>query len=275
MRKTIQPVLAAACCLAAGTAPAANLDLQAVRDRLVQHEAHYEMRLDYVAPNSEVVAVDGRSAYRLEDQCSGWSSTEDYVLRFIYNTGDEITIASHYQAWEQIDGQLFNFELHEESSYEPTLKFEGFAALTEANAGEAYFSMQSDQAMPIPSDTLFPMAHLEELLMRAEKGDKFFSANIFSGAEPDRALKKATAFISDLKTRDAALLDNELIARDYWPVRIAYFDPSSDNPEPDYEVVLELQANGLVAGYQIDYGDLVIRADLQELSSQPAADCQT
>ena len=243
--------------------------------QLIPHQASYEMTLDSVSPSSEVIGVDGRSSYALANECSGLATSENYLLRFMYNSGDEITIASRYQAWEQSDGQLFNFDLHEESSYEPSLKLDGYAMLgaDASEKGAAYFSVEPTQAMPIPADTLFPVAHLLALLDKAEKGERQFSAKIFFGAEPDRALKTAVAFISDKKTRQGEGFDHALILPEYWPVRIAYFDPSADAPEPDYEVMLELQENGLVAGYAIDYGDLVIKANLRALDKGANPDC--
>ena len=275
IKQAAVPVLLAACFMTA--IPVAAMTGSEPASQLVQHQASYEMTLEYVSPSSEVIGVDGRSSYTLADECSGLATSENYLLRFIYDSGDEVTIASRYQAWEQADGQLFNFELHEESSYEPALKLDGYAMLGEgaSEKGEAYFSVEPTQAMPIPSDTLFPVSHLLALLDKARKGERQFSAKIFFGAEPDRALKTAVAFISDKKQRQGQGFDHVLIQTEYWPVRIAYFDPSSGAPEPDYEVMLELQENGLVAGYAIDYGDLVIRANLRSLESKPAADCSS
>ena len=74
----------------------------------------------------------------------------------------------------------------------------------------------------------------------------------------------------DVENKDVlgTLADNS-----YYPVNIAYFDPNSVEAVPEYEITFHLQPNGVVAYYEVDYGDFAIDAKLTEVKPLSRPEC--
>ena len=243
--------------------------------QMVGYKADYAMKLASPATQSPITEIEGRSVYTIMNDCEGWDSVEDYLLSFTYETGEELIIASHFASWEGLSGDLYSFEISEESNYEPDMDFNGFAQRDEDAAPTAVFSMQPDQVMPLPGDVLFPVTHTQEILKRARAGETTYFAHVFFGAEPDRAIKKASAIIGQKsKTQNMSHIDSSLIEIDVWPVQIAYFNPDDSSGIPDYELRLMLQDNGIVQSYSVNYGDFVLRADMLSLAPTDMPVCK-
>ena len=246
----------------------------AIAIELAAHEASYEMGLLSANNEAKMTAIAGKTNFLIRQDCEGWISSEDYLLEFAYDTGDSALLASHFESWEEGGGTLYSFEVDERSTYEEEKQFNGFATLPPAgDAPVAYFSMQPDVALSLPDQIYFPIAHTRALLERAEKGEKFFSANIFFGAEPDRAIKRTSTVIGTRqKVTDKEVLGT-LADSSYYPISIAYFDPSSVDSVPEYEITFHLQPNGVVAYYEVDYGDFAIDAKLTEIKPISRPEC--
>ena len=241
---------------------------------LAAHEATYEMSLLSANTEAQMTAIVGKTNFILRNDCEGWISSEDYLLEFAYETGDSAILASHFESWEELSGQLYSFEVDERSTFEEEKQFNGFATVTKAGkTGEAYFSMQPDVALRLPDKVYFPVAHTKEVLSRAQKGEKIFTANIFFGAEPDRAIKRTSTVIGSRQKVTNSRILGELASSNYYPVNIAYFDPSSVEPVPEYEITFHLQPNGVVAYYEVDYGDFAIDATLTEIKPISRPEC--
>ena len=168
---------------------------------IAAHEATYNMSLLSVDQDSQMAGVKGKTNFTIRRDCDGWKSSENYVLEFDYQSGETLIMASHFSSWEELAGQLYSFEVHEGSTFEDEKQFNGYANLPPvAERAEAFFSMQPDTAMPLPDRVFFPVAHTRELLEKAQQGGKLFSAHIFFGAEPDRALKRTSSVIGARQT---------------------------------------------------------------------------
>ena len=241
---------------------------------LAAHEATYNMSLLSVDQDSQMAGIKGKTSFTIRRDCDGWKSSENYVLEFDYQSGETAIMASHFSSWEELAGQLYSFEVHEGSTFDDEKKFNGYANLPPvAERAEAFFSMQPDTAMPLPAKVFFPVAHTRELLDKAEKGGKLFSAHIFFGAEPDRALKRTSSVIGArqaVKNEDRL---GQLAAQDYYPIQIAYFDPNSSEAVPEYEITFHMLPNGVVAYYEVDYGTFAIDAELVDAKPLPQPNC--
>ena len=134
------------------------------------HRAFYEMRMGQVDKNAVVQSVSGRSAFILEKDCDGWRSTEDYMIEFGNGDGRMDRILSRFESWESDSGDMYSFEISEQSSFQTKKDFNGYANLT-SEAGNAYFSIAGDSPMKLPADTYFPMRHLNAIIDGAEKGN--------------------------------------------------------------------------------------------------------
>jgi hypothetical protein len=241
---------------------------------LVAHEATYQMSLLSSSKDAQMTAVAGKTSFLLKNDCAGWISSEDYLLEFAYETGDTAILASHFESWEQLNGHLYSFEVDERSTFDEEKQFTGYASLPpESDRPAAYFSMQPDVAISLPESVYFPLAHVRAMLERAEKGETLFSADIFFGAEPDRALKKTNTVIGAQQQVKNQEILGPLALKKYYPVQIAYFDPSSVEAVPEYEITFHIQPNGVVAYYEVDYGSFAIDAVLTEAKPINRPEC--
>ena len=239
---------------------------------LVAHKAFYEMEMGDNAQNSQILSVMGRSVFAMERDCTGWRSVEDYMIQFVIDNGGADRVLSHFESWEADSGDKYSFDITEESSFEGRKDFGGFVQLNMDSAGEAVFTMTPENVVDLPTDTVFPVQHVRHILAEAEAGEKMISANVFTGAEPDSALMRTSTVVGGW--RDAPGDELGQLGEDgYWQINIAYFKPSATTSEPEYVIMFEMQRNGLVRGYEIDYGDFSIEASLTSVEPVEPKSC--
>ena len=241
---------------------------------LTPHKAIYQMRMMSADSETQLSDVSGQNEFSLTRECDGYVISENYLLDFTYGSGENAVIVSQFQSWEHIDSGLYSFSVHEGSNFEPEKKFDGYAYRPPQVAEpEAFFSMQPNSGMPLPQAVYFPLAHTLELLDKADKGEKLFSAELFFGTEPDKAIKRTNSVIG--KAQKSKEIDEmgSLSEPFYYPVQIAYFNPKSSEPVPEYEHTFHLQPNGVISYYEIDYGDFSVDAQLVEIEALPAPLC--
>ena len=236
------------------------------------HRAFYEMQLGRADQNSDVQTVSGRSAFTLGRDCSGWRSHEDYVIEFGGKEGDMNRIISRFESWESDAGDMYSFEINEQSSFQAKKDFNGYANVT-SEAGNAYFSIADGAPMKLPADTYFPMRHLKAIIDGAEQGKTILAASVFTGADPDDALLATNTVIGSWKNEVPAVRLGKFGKKGYWPVQTAYFKPAAKSAEPEYEINYSMQSNGIVRRYVIDYGDFTIRAELMKLEELTVPNC--
>ena len=236
------------------------------------HRAFYEMQLGNADQNANVQAVTGRSAFTLDRDCSGWQSNEDYVVEFAGKEGNTDRIISRFESWESDAGDMYSFEIREQSSFQTKKDFNGYANVT-PKRGNAYFSIADDVPMKLPADTYFPMRHLNAIIDGAKKGKTILAASVFTGADPDDALLATNTVIGSWKIEAPAARMGELGRKGYWPVQTAYFKPEAKVAEPEYEINYSMQSNGVVRRYVIDYGDFSIIAELMKLEALAVPNC--
>ena len=243
-----------------------------VASNIVAHKAFYEMEMGDRLQNSHIVNINGRSAFAIERDCSGWRSIEDYMIQFVAENGGSDSVLSHFESWESDSGDKYSFDIMEESSFEGRKDFGGFVQLGEDAISSAFFTMAPDTAIRLPSDTMFPMRHVQNILSNAEAGEKIMGATVFTGAEPDSALMRTSTVVGGW--RDVPAADLGSLAEDgYWQINVAYFKPSSTAAEPEYEIAFAMQNNGLVREYEINYGDFSITANLTSAEPVEVREC--
>lgn len=242
---------------------------------LAAHEATYQMGLISARNDTGIIAIVGRSNSKLFRDCQGWVYSEDYLVELSHESGENTVLASHFESWEDISGGMYSFEMQEGSTFTGHKQFEGYATTPPTSQdAQAFFSLDPDRPLPLPDTVFFPVAHIQAVLDKAEKGETFFPADVFFGIEPDRALKHTNTVIGNLqkgkKNKDVL---GRLAMKSYYPVHTAYFDPDSQESVPEYEMTFHLQPNGIIAYYEIDYGDFSIDARLVNAKGLDRPDC--
>lgn len=251
---------------------ALGLGNQVVAATVTPHRAFYEMQLGVADQNSNVQSVSGRSAFTLDRDCDGWRSNEEYLIEFGGQEGSRDRILSRFESWESDKGDMYSFEISENSSFEAAKDFGGFAEI-KTGGGDAYFSMADEVAVALPADTYFPMRHLNAIIDSAENGKTMLAASVFTGAKPDDALLSTNTVIGGWRGEVAAIQMGEFGQDGYWPVQVAYFKPAATAAAPEYEIQYSMQPNGVIRRYVIDYGDFTIIAKLLKLESVETPTC--
>jgi EipB-like len=258
-------LLAAACLVAA--LPAAAVDI-------APHRALYTMTLGSAKSNSGVVAASGTMVYAWGETCDGWTVEQRYKLRMDYSDQGTVEISSNYVTWESKDGLRYRFNDRKLRNGEVEEEIRGAARLEgPGKPGVAEFSRPSETRLELAPGTVFPTRHTLELIERAAAGEQFFGRHVFDGAGVESPTEITAAIGGQDAAADDARIASPLLERPSWRVRLAFFPAESASEQPDYELGMRLQDNGISRDMVLDYGDFEIRARLDDLEPLPKPSC--
>jgi len=247
------------------------------------HRALYDMKLDKVKNGSNVSALSGSMMFEWADVCDGWAIQQHLTLHFLSPDNGHSDVTSTQLTWESKDGKQYSFNLRRQTDGKETEAENGKAALT-ADGGKATYALPAGKTFTLPTGTLFPSAHTRLILEKAMAGESFFTRRVFDGSDAEGS-SDVSAFIDHARPYDqqtapqAELEKNPLLHQTSWPVRLAFFAPDSttsgtDSGEPDYEMDMDLLANGVIRSLHIDYGDFSVTGTLSALEALPAPACK-
>ncbi|MDD3181735.1 MAG: DUF1849 family protein [Alphaproteobacteria bacterium] len=249
---------------------------------LAPHRAIYTVTLASAKQGVGIHDVSGQMFFDLTDACDGWAVQQHMQLRFAFPEGDMSEVASDIVTWESKDSSKFNFNVRRVSNGKEDENFKGRATLGE-QGGEAQYTVPADKpVIAISSGTLFPMAHTSLIIEKAKAGEKLFSKRVFDGSDAAGAAI-VSAFIGPaLETKadgDLAegLRNNPLlIGHKAWPTRLAFYpvtEKRAESGEPDYEMDMVMQDNGIARMMTIDYGDFSVAGVLVKVEQGESFPC--
>ena len=265
MRRTSMPVLLLVSALLAAS-PARAVDV-------TPHRAVYEMTLLKSQPASGITAAQGKMEFEWSDGCDGWVVQQHYDLAMRYEETGDSNVSIAFITWESKDGLHYRYNVRKLRDGQPDEDLKGEAAMQGPDAaGEAAFSKPETKRVPLPPHTIFPTAHTLELVKAAIAGESFVVRRVFDGgtvAGPDQVSAGiGTAHEADPKDPEP------LLRKRWWPVRMAFFGADShDNAQPDYELGMDLQEDGIARNMTLDYGDFTVSAKLQKIEKLPPPRC--
>lgn len=244
---------------------------------LVPHRATYDMKLSVARPNSGIVEVNGRMVLEMVDSCDAWEVKQRIKLKFLRNDGEEFDTDSSFTSYETKDGLGLRFSVRNIQDQEVEEELRGHADLEATGGkGRASFTLPEVRSFDLPPGTLFPTTHLALIIRHARDGDKTVSYSVFDGARLDGAFQvnavigKPPRVTGPAVRGDVALLRNQPA----WSARLAFFaagDQSNANPE--YELALDLLANGIARSMLLDYGEFAVDARLVQIQALPRPRC--
>lgn len=253
----------------------ARAEEMSVAARIVPHRAIYKMSLGKVKNGSAISSVVGNMIFDWTDMCDGWAIQQHLTLRFTYAEGDEGEVDSTVVTWESKDGKKYNFNVRRLTNGEEDEIYKGRATLV-GKGGTVVYALPADKEnVALVKDTLFPSAHTEMILSEAAKGTRLFTRPVFDGSDA-AGYAYVSAFIGKKieKPQDTEmnpdLKNNPILAQPAWPVRLAFYQPDDQTGQPDYEMDLVIQANGVARAMTIDYGDFSVTGILSGI--EPATD---
>lgn len=244
---------------------------------LVPHRATYDMKLSVARPNSGIIEVNGRMVLEMVDSCEAWEVKQRIKLKFLRNDGEEFDTDSSFTSYETKDGLGLRFSVRNIQDQEVEEELRGHADLEATGGkGQASFSLPEVRSFELPAGTLFPTTHLALIIRHARDGDKSVSYSVFDGARLDGAFTVNAVIGKPPRGAGAPAVrgDVGLLRQQSWGVRLAFFaagDQGTANPE--YELALDLLANGIARSMLLDYGDFAVDARLVQIQALPRPRC--
>ena len=234
------------------------------------HRAYYQMSLGQSARNSGIIDVNGRMMFEWVSNCDSWTVGQRYTVRYYFSNGEMNETNTQYSSWESKDGKNFRFHVTNDSSNGKPTKLSGSASLTGNNLNIAKFTAPKLKNFILPPSTMFPSTHSFFLIDSALSGKRFINMAIFDGSELEGAISTSVVIgpkkVSQSKTA-------KMLSGPYWPIRMAFFSDKADQLEPDYEISVEMQLNGVSKDLVLDYGNFTVNVDLLKVESVKSPPC--
>jgi EipB-like len=241
------------------------------------HRALYSLTLGSSKMASGVLGANGAMYYEWGETCDGWTVEQRFRLTISYAESGSSELSSTLLTWESKDGLRYRFNERRLRNGEPDEELHGEAHLDgPGKGGGAEFTKPETAKMDLAPGVIFPTAHTLVLIDQAMLGNQFVSRKVFDGSSVENA-SQITAVIGpkldpgapttgedEDKPSDQAL-KSPLLAHPSWRVRLAFFPPDSTAETPDYELGMRLLSNGVSQDMELDYGDYVIKARLDEI----------
>lgn len=244
----------------------------ATASEIAPHRAIYRMTLKSARNSSKVADVQGSMLFEWADACDGWTTEQRFQLQFVYAEGEAMNMNTSYTTWEGKNGQRYRFNVRKLVNGELDEEVRGEATVDSTGAGNAHFVRPEELDMPLPKGTLFPAAHTVAIIDHAQRNDRFFTATVFDGADAE-GTTEISAVLPAPQDDGVGLTDPLVRGHKAWPVRMAFFPTDSDAAEPEYEMGIRLQPNGVATGMVIDYGDFTVDAILEKIEALPKPRC--
>jgi hypothetical protein len=255
--------------LAAGTVagPASAIEI-------VPHRAAYSFEVIDIDNQSGVTEIEGGMTFEWADACDGWAIDQRYLLRITGDDGTDIVTQSSSVSWESKDGRRMRFTSKRERDGEVTDQFSGEAELDRAGgAGAARFTQPREVQIELPSGTRFPTDMTITLMNMASRGERNFKGFVFEGGDLETAQPFTALMLARRSARHEGILTAPLGPHTVWPMFLAYYKPQGGDDIPETEISMDVQENGIVPDFTLNYGTFKLRARLARIVALPPVKC--
>lgn len=245
---------------------------------LVPHRAVYDLELKDASERSGIKALTGRMVYEFNGSaCDGFTTTFRYVTK-IFNGDQERLADQQTTTFESGDGSEFRFMTKNFVDQQLDREVRG-TALSDVS-GLSVEIKKPVQANYKLGKSFFPTTHLVDMLARAEKGERFYEADIFDGTEDGDRTLTTTVVIGERNKAASDGPDGAVIksyqGKGYFPVSVSYFDPKSEEggDVPTYQIGFKLYDSGITRDLVMDYGDFSMTGKLVNLEMLKVQECK-
>jgi hypothetical protein len=236
---------------------------------IAPHRAAYKLELKRTRGGSRVSEATGAMIYTWGETCDGWTVEQQFVLNLVQGNGNSMQFTVVSSTWESKDGTRLRFYIKRERNGQEVEKIRGEARLDGENgAGIAEFEMPIPTRVKLPKETVFPTMHMLRLMRRAAEGAKTDWQLVFDGSELEPP-GPVSAFILPLKDpkNPSKAIGPPLGPQKVRKIQLAFFPALGNAPEPEFEMSIALQDNGIAPSLVLDYGDYAIRGTLARLEA--------
>ena len=242
---------------------------------LAPHRAMYSMRLKRAESVGTISGARGAMIFEFKDSCDAWTVSSKVYLRLQYGRGPEVENVRTMATWESKDGLGYRFRVKESQGGVESKEIKGVAALDGAGKeGVAEFTRPRARTVKLPSGTVFPTAHIIELIRGAGAGDKHVGRVVFDGTTVDNPYE-VSALISGQNdgTQLSKKVKSSLTAARNWRARLAYFPYFKQGQLPEFELGVDYRADGIISRILQDFGEYAIEARLDQVELLPQDHC--
>lgn len=240
----------------------ANATLDRARQAgFVPHKALYDIKLASKKSGAKVSNITGKMLYEWQPSCDAWVANHRFDMVYEYAELPSVRIKSDYSTYESFDGKTFNFSSQRKRGDLLLEELRGSATPQTAN-----FTIPDGLNFNFSGKTIFPMAHTLDVLKKIKSGTKFYNASIFDGSDTDGPFD-INSFIGKQAVyappeQYAQHIDNTLVEKQAWNLRLAFFPQENTEATADYEMSLIFHENGVISDMKIEYSDFSITQKL-------------
>lgn len=234
---------------------------------LVPHRAVYDLTLDRADEKSGISALTGRMVYEFNGSaCEGYTTNFRFVTRIDMDEQPQRVTDQQTTTYESGDGKSFRFVNKTFVDKDLAKEVRGDARL-EGSKTLVELTKPKENSFDLAA-TQFPTAHMEELIGKAEAGEKFYQTSLFDASEDADRVVSTTVVVGKEQAGgdDETKVMPEFSTDKIWPVTIAYFDDKEKQDGlPIYRINFKLYRNGITRDLTMDYGDFSMRGKLVKL----------
>lgn len=221
---------------------------------------------------SPLIEVRGGLVIEWRLACDGWLSRQRLAFVGMLEEGGNLSHDVRFSSWEALDGTRMRYSYRSYSDDQLQDDFRGEAWLKAADGGVATFTSPEAEEIQLPPGTVFPTAHIQEVLERARAGERFVSHQVFDGAGFD-ALTQITSVIGQPRMLEPLAGQDGDPGR-AWPISMAYYGVDASSDTPKFEATFLLGENGILRDVALlDYGDFQLDATLEKVELLDRPDC--
>ena len=247
---------------------------------LQPHRAVYDISLVEASDGLDLADLRGRMVVEWRGPgCPAYRVTQRILTVMNDREGGSFTRDMLLETRESMDGGTFDFHFRNFADGEINEQIKG-QATRGLDSVQVTFDTPSGNSLRLPRDVRFPTQLTRELIQAGRGGQQVFQGKTFEGTEVDRFFD-VTAYFSGRPASGQDLgievhgedIGARLRDLESWPVSLSYFDVNAAEGLPDYEVSFTQFANGVAADLTMNYGDLVLFADLKQVDYFEPGDC--
>ena len=252
-----------------------NMSAQAlVSTAIIPHKAAYVFETVSVAQGGNVTDVTGGMTFEWADTCEGWALDQHYLLRISDRDGSETNFSTSNVSWEAKDGLRYRFSTRRRRNGTLTEDLRGDATLEAVGStGTVQFSRPKSHTILLPAGTKFPTKFMISQMRSAAKGARIVRDLVFEGSAVEGPQTVTTTFLPSRAPVKSELLKPPLGSSKIWPMYVAYFSADNADGRADTEFSINVQQNGIVTEFVVDYGAFKLKAKLVKIETLPETGC--
>ncbi len=248
---------------------------------LAPHRAVYNLSLLKGGEGTGgIESARGRIAFDFAgDACEGYTLRYRQVTVLDSTESGRRTLDVRTATFEGGDGLTMRFRTDSEMEGVPDDKVDGQAEV-KGDGIAVRLREPGPESLSLPDRAVFPTEHMKRILGAARAGQATYAVKMYDGSNTGKKMYDTLALIGR-RIEPGAGADLEAPARQdalaklpRWPVKISYFVVGSADQTPAYTISFELYENGISRALQLDYGDFILKGDLQSLDVQASSGCQ-